>query len=122
LAFIFEEEFIISCLERTQVPKVYLLEAKSKDEQIIMRFDLPFKLQELMNFKEGEKLNVLISNNEINDITDSDLYMNGIVLSKNKNEVFISIGGLMLKFEGKNIENLSNLTENEKLFIRIRKE
>ncbi len=122
MAFIFEEEFIISCLERTQVPKVYLLEAKSKDEQIIMRFDLPFKLQELMNFKEGEKLNVLISNNEINDITDSDLYMNGIVLSKNKNEVFISIGGLMLKFEGKNIENLSNLTENEKLFIRIRKE
>lgn len=111
------EDITISSLKKAEIPGVYILKARGKG-RLRVELDLPMKLQELLHFRSGDKLNITISKEEIEDVVDDDLYMRGVVLVKDREATIISIGGLMLRVKGK-VDG--KLDENDEVFVRVRR-
>ncbi len=117
----------VRAIEKQLIPRVYELVAEDDSKGLRLHFDLPLKLQELMRFSEGDKIEVIISDSELEDTLDTDLYMRGTVLTRNEaeklEEVMISIGGLIFRLESiRGYKILSTIPSvGHEVYVRIRK-
>ena len=116
--------FTIRDIASSILDEVYILKAENENKSVL-KFDLPLRLQEILNYKKGEKLNVILSPKEIKaELTKRDLYMVGKILSRktenSKAIVKISVGGLILSLEAKG-NDMNELKQilNQKLFSKV---
>ncbi len=113
--------FVIEDISETIIPKVYLLKARSEDGKVLIAFEIPLRLQDMLNFKQGDKLSMEIDKKELEDVKDDDLYMTGWVFAKTERKLMVSIGGLRFSIEGQIGELLDKFNLMDKVYVRIRK-
>lgn len=115
---------LVTQIKKELAPRVYQLIAESENSKLKISLDLPLKLRDITGLNEGQNLEFVISDKEIENVADNDLYMRGRVListrTKNFEEVLISIGGLILRLENHEKVPLG-LGENALVYIKIRR-
>ncbi|RLF16479.1 MAG: hypothetical protein DRJ66_03095 [Thermoprotei archaeon] len=120
---------VIDKIEKNpNIPRLLTLSAHHRDETLKVTMDLPEKLQEVVEFNQGEEVELELSKDKIENVKGKDLYMHGYVLFKGKEnditKLQISIHGLMLTIETKSSDysrELNEFSNFEKVYILFRR-